>query len=86
MGAGELDCYTIALLEAVSSDTKGPIIPADPEGNKFIQILVDACSGWTDIQMMHKKSEAGEALMKSLSKIQRLCQMNAKRLHTDGAE
>lgn len=34
-----------ALLEELSSDTTGPISPSDADGNKFIQILVDACTG-----------------------------------------
>lgn len=75
-----------ALLEAVSSDTTGPITPTDADGKKFVQILVDACSGWTDVQITGNKSEAGNAIMRLLAKIQRTCEMNAKRLHTDGAK
>lgn len=75
-----------ALLEAVSSDTTGLITPADPDGNKFVQILVDAYSGWTDVQLMNKKSGAGDEIMTSLGKIQRICDIKEKRIHTDGAK
>lgn len=50
-----------SLLEAVSSDSTGSITPTDPDGNKFIQILVDDCSGWADVQLMTTKSAAEEA-------------------------
>lgn len=75
-----------ALLDAVSSDTTGPITSTDKGGNKFVQILVDACTGWSDVQLMKKKSEAGRAIIKSMNKIQALCNKKTKRLHTDGAK
>lgn len=75
-----------ALIEAVSSDTTGPITTADPDGNKFIHMLVDAYSGWTDVQLINKKSGSRDAIMKSLGKIRRICDIKAKRLHKDGAK
>lgn len=74
----QLEQNRYALLEAVSSDTTGPITPVDSEGKKFVQIMVDACSGWTDFQTMAKKSEAANAIMRSLAKIQRICDMKTK--------
>lgn len=72
-----------AILEAVSLDTTGPTKPKDVVGKQFVQVLVDACSGWTDVQSMAKNSAAGTIIMQSLAKIQRLCDTKAKRLHTD---
>eukprot|EP00173_Palmaria_palmata_P002292 Plantae.Rhodophyta-Palmaria_palmata.ctg2444.p1 GENE.Plantae.Rhodophyta-Palmaria_palmata.ctg2444~~Plantae.Rhodophyta-Palmaria_palmata.ctg2444.p1 ORF type:complete len:161 (+),score=3.84 Plantae.Rhodophyta-Palmaria_palmata.ctg2444:315-797(+) len=74
-----------ALTDALFSDTTGPISPLDADGNRYVQIMVDACIGWTDIQMMWKKNEATRAIIKSLSKIQVLCDKNTRRLHTDEA-
>lgn len=74
-----------ALLDAVSSDTTGPITPADAEGKKYVPILVDACSGWTDVQIMAKKSDAANTIMRPLAKIQRICQKKAKTPRTDGS-
>lgn len=75
-----------ALLEEVSSDTTGKITPPDGESNNFVQILVQSCSGWTNVQIMRKKSGDGNAIMRSLAKIQRTCEMKAKHLHTEGAK
>lgn len=74
-----------ALLEEVSLDTTGPITPAYIEGNRFIQILVDACLGWTDEKIMRNKREAGKAIMTPLAKLQRTRGVKAKILQTDGA-
>lgn len=73
-------------MEAVSSDTTGPIAPSDVYGKHFIQVLVDACSGWSDVQIMGKHSDAGTVIINSLAKIQRLCDAKAKRLYTDGSK
>lgn len=51
-----------ALLGAVSSDTTGQISPADKKKKK-IQLLVNACSGWSDVQTMKSKSGAGNAII-----------------------
>lgn len=75
-----------SLLEAVSSDTTGPIPLADTDGNKYIQIVVGACSGCSDVQIMKKTSGARDAIIRSLTKIQRNCDFKAKSLHTDGAK
>lgn len=75
-----------ALLEALSSGTKGPISPSYSDGNKFIQLLVDACTGWTDAKLMRAKRGAGKAITHSLAKIQMLCNAKSKRLQTDGAK
>lgn len=75
-----------ALLEELTSDTTGPISPGYGDGNNFIQLLVAASTGWTDVQVMKAKRRAGKAIMHSLAKIQILCNAKAKRLHTDGAK
>lgn len=74
------------LLKAISTDTTGPLTPEDTEKNKFIPILVDACFGWSDAQIMRKKCGAGLAIMRSPAKLQRLCVIKAKRLHSDEAK
>lgn len=33
------------LLDAISADTISPITPADPNGNRYFQLLVDAATG-----------------------------------------
>lgn len=75
-----------ALLEALSSDTTDPMTPEDTEGNKYIHILVDTCPGWSYVQIMKKKNGARNAVIRSLTKIQRICDLKAKHLHTDGAK
>lgn len=35
--------------------------------------------------MMKQKGEAGEAIVRSMSKIQKLCERKTKSLHSDGA-
>lgn len=75
-----------ALLEALSTDTTEPIAPCDSDGNKFIELLVDACTGWTNVQVMKEKSGAAKEIMLSLSKIQMMCKAKAQILHTDGAK
>lgn len=52
----------------------------------FLQILVDACTGLTYIKVLRNKSEAGAAKIRSMSKIQQLCDRKAKRLYTGGAK
>lgn len=82
----QLEQNKYALLDTVPSDTSGPITPADSEGKNFVQILVDACSGWTDVQITAKKRDAANAIMRSPAKIQRICDIKTKRLHTDGSK
>ena len=41
-----------APLEAVSSDTTGPLSQADICGNKYLQLIVDAGTGWTTGEAM----------------------------------
>lgn len=53
--------YIYAFLDAVTSYTTEQITSSDIEDNTFILILVEACTGWTDVQIMRKKSEAGRA-------------------------
>lgn len=74
------------LLEALSQDTTSPIIPAETDGKKYLQIMVGACSGLADVQTIKKQCEAGMAIVQSLAKIQTLFNMKVKRLHTNGAK
>lgn len=72
-------------------------MPPDQDGNKYIQIVVDACIDCTDVKMVKIKGESaasplvfiiyqGRAIIRSLSKLQCLFNRKAKRLHTDGAK
>lgn len=54
-------------LEAVSTDTTGPITPADIDGNRYLQIIVDAATGHTTGWPMKQKIDAAEAIMKNNS-------------------
>lgn len=57
------------LLDALSSDEADPITPSDLEGNKYVQLLVDLCSGWSGVLIMKANSEAGIDIMHSLAEI-----------------
>lgn len=70
----------------MSTDTTGPLKQADGDGNEYIQLVVDAETSWTDGHVMKKKSAAGEAIIRSLAKLQRLCAQKIKNLHCDGAK
>lgn len=50
-----------ALLEAVSSDTEESVDTKDEDDNKYIQIIFDACTGRSDVQIMRNKGGAGNA-------------------------
>eukprot|EP00173_Palmaria_palmata_P004335 Plantae.Rhodophyta-Palmaria_palmata.ctg5670.p1 GENE.Plantae.Rhodophyta-Palmaria_palmata.ctg5670~~Plantae.Rhodophyta-Palmaria_palmata.ctg5670.p1 ORF type:complete len:277 (+),score=-5.77 Plantae.Rhodophyta-Palmaria_palmata.ctg5670:508-1338(+) len=72
-------------LEAVSTDTTGPILQQDIDGNKYFQLLADAGTRhMTDMAMKNKGAVPG-AIIKALACLQVLCGRTAKRLHTDGA-
>lgn len=73
-------------LEAVSSDTKGPISQEDIDGNKYSQLLAYAGTGHLSGVAMKTKGGASDAIIKALTRLQVLCGRAAKRLHTDGAK
>lgn len=75
-----------ALLDAVSSDTIGPISTADICGNRYLQQIVDGATGWTAREPMSKKSGASEVIHKTLVRLQLSCNKIVKRVHTDGAQ
>lgn len=75
-----------APLEAISTDTTGPVSAPDIEGNRYLQLLADVGSGWTDGRPMQVKSEASDVILRSLARLQLLCGKPIRRLHSDGAK
>lgn len=75
-----------APLDSISSDTAGPISTADICGNKFLQLLVNAATGWTMGEPMQKKSGASDVIHKYLARLQLVCNTKVKRFHTDGSQ
>lgn len=72
-------------LEALSTDTTGPLSAADIEGNKYLQLLADVGGGWTDGHSVRAKSGAPEAILWSLPRLQLLSALPIKRLQSDNA-
>ena len=75
-----------ASLEAVSSVTTGPLSQADICGNKYLQLIVDAGTGWTTGEAMQTKASASDVILRALARLQLACETKVKRLHTDGAQ
>ena len=57
-------------LDAVSTDTTGPINPPDPDGNRYLQLIVEAATGHTQGALMKRKSEASEAILAAIMRLQ----------------
>ena len=72
-------------LEAVSSDTTGPIAQSDIDGNRFLQLIADAGTGHLSGEAMKTKGGAANVIIKALARLQVLCGRTAKRLNADGA-
>ena len=72
-------------LDAVSTDTTGPITPTDIDGNRYLQIIVDAASGHTTGWPLKKKSEAADAILKTIRQLQTTLGKTVKRYHADNA-
>lgn len=49
-------------LDAISTDTSGPIIPKDPHGNRYLQLLVDSATDLMLGERLRHKSEATKAV------------------------
>ena len=73
-------------LDAVSTDTTGPITPVDHEGNAYLQLLVDAGAGHTKGFPMKKKSEAATAILKGIRRLELAIGKTVKRYHSDNAK
>lgn len=51
-------------LDAVSTDTTGPVAPAAIEGNVYFQLVVDASTGYTQkFPFKKEKSDAERAIL-----------------------
>lgn len=61
----EIERRDTELLDAVSTDTTGPITPADRDGYIYIQLLVDEATRHTQGFTLRKKSEALAAILKA---------------------
>lgn len=75
-----------APLEAVSSDTTGPISQQDLDGNKYLQLIADKGTGYLAGEPMKAKSGASSAIHKALARLQLLCGRKVQRFHTDNAD
>lgn len=74
-----------APLDAFSTNTTGPLSEADIAGNKYLQMIFDAETGWTYVQPMKTKDEATKVIHKAIARLQLSCARPVKRLHSDGA-
>lgn len=72
-------------LDAISTDTTGPITPSDMDGNRYLQIIVDGATGHTSGQPMKRKSEATQAIMSTIQRLQTTLGKKVKRYHADNA-
>lgn len=57
-------------LDAVPTDTTVPINPPDADGNRYLHILGEAATGHTTEIKMKAKSDASEAIMSTINKLQ----------------
>ena len=73
-------------MDAVSTDTTGPISPADHNGNVYLQLIVDAATGHTQGFPMKKKSEAAAAILKGIRRLEVAVGKTVKRYHSDNAK
>ena len=73
-------------LDAVSTDTSGPISPVDYDGNAYLQLIVDAATGHTQGFPLKKKSEAATAILKGIRRLELAVGKTVKRYHSDNAK
>ena len=57
-------------LDAVATDTTGPVTPAYHTGNIYLQLIVDAATGHTQGFPMKKKSEAATMILKGIRRLE----------------
>lgn len=74
-----------ATLEAVSSDTIGPISTQGLSENTYLQLISD--HGTTSLvgAPMKKKGEAFDTIHKALARLKLICRKKVDRFHTDNA-
>eukprot|EP00173_Palmaria_palmata_P001670 Plantae.Rhodophyta-Palmaria_palmata.ctg1959.p1 GENE.Plantae.Rhodophyta-Palmaria_palmata.ctg1959~~Plantae.Rhodophyta-Palmaria_palmata.ctg1959.p1 ORF type:complete len:124 (-),score=1.12 Plantae.Rhodophyta-Palmaria_palmata.ctg1959:237-608(-) len=75
-----------APLEAMSIDTTGPLSEEDVHGNRYLQLLCDAGTGFLMGEPMKHKSSASNVIVRALARLKLVCGKIVKRLYTDGAE
>eukprot|EP00173_Palmaria_palmata_P000189 Plantae.Rhodophyta-Palmaria_palmata.ctg10909.p1 GENE.Plantae.Rhodophyta-Palmaria_palmata.ctg10909~~Plantae.Rhodophyta-Palmaria_palmata.ctg10909.p1 ORF type:complete len:318 (-),score=-12.26 Plantae.Rhodophyta-Palmaria_palmata.ctg10909:264-1187(-) len=75
-----------APLASVSSDTTGPLLQTEIDGNRYLQLLADAGTRHLSGVAMKTKSGASSAIIRALARLQVLCGKTAKRLHTKNAD
>lgn len=56
-------------LHPVSTDTTGPINPPDLKENVFLQLVVDAATGYTQGFPMKRKAEAADVVLKGIRRL-----------------
>lgn len=72
-----------APLQAVSSDTTGPISEQDIEGNKYLQLIANESTGYIAGDPMKTNSGASAAIHRTPARLQLLCGRRVQRFHAD---
>lgn len=67
-------------------ERKGPINPADIDGNVYLQLLVDAATGHTQGFTMKKKSDAPAAKLKGIRRLKVAVGKKVKMHHSDNTK
>lgn len=75
-----------APLQAVSLDTAGLISQKDVSGNRYLQLIADKGTCRMDGAPMKPKSEASDAIHKSLARLQLLFGKKLEHFHSDNAD
>lgn len=73
-------------LEAVSTETTGPIDPPDLDGNRYLQLIVDAVTGHTTGRLLQKKSEAAAAILAKIRRLHLAIGCTTKHYHSENAK
>lgn len=70
----------------MSTDTTGPITPADLDSNVYLQLIVDAATGHTQGFHVKKKSEEAATILKGIRRLELAFGKLVKIYHSDNAK
>lgn len=73
-------------LDLIGTGTTRPITQPDKLGNKYLQIFVDAATGWATGHAMNTRSQAGAIIASTILAIQARAGEIVKRLHSGNAK
>lgn len=73
-------------LDAIRTDTTGPINPHDKLGKNYLKLFVDAATGWATRHAMKNNSRAGVIIASMIKAIQTKAGTLVKILHSDNAK